>query len=193
MNQYTVDPLVWKTAKLEFAAFVAGRTGLPQPVVMRMQIGTMDQEVVEADVDGLAVRLVCDRGSVFVDIRVFDSWCSAQLLLDFLDGRPADSVAAADIAPRDVWARWPDVLKAAGDRASLSQYQELADEAAIERFNTLASNSFDTPIRSHPEHDRLPATRFEEMMKLLRSPAAHDGQGTEQAARPAPGKRSSTG
>jgi hypothetical protein len=193
MNPSAVDPSVWTIAKWEFSAFVAERTGLPQPVVMRTQIGTMNQELVEADVDGLSVRLVCDRGTMFVDILVAGDWRSARLLLDFAAGRSADSPVTQDVAPRDVWARWPDIRKVAGDHVGLQQFQDAADTAAIARFNALANRDFAASDGLHPEPSMHTPTLFERMMRLSRPQVTSDSKPIEPVARPAPGKRSSTG
>ncbi len=193
MNPSAHDPSAWTIAKWEFSLFVAERTGLPQPVVMRTQIGTMNQELVEADVDGLPVRLVCDRGTIFVDIFVAGEWRNARLLLDLAAGQSADAPVAQDVAPRDVWARWPQVLKATADEVRLQQLQDAADTAAIARLNALANREFSALDRPRSEPETQTPTRFEMMMSLLRQPATSESKPVEPAAQPAAGKRSSAG
>lgn len=134
MTLQAFEALDWAMSRSAFDSFVEQHTPVGAEAVLRIRRGSMDQVSFETRVDETDIRLVRDRGQVFVEASGDGSWKSARLLLGFADGvDPSFLASSPEPAPGLTLARW-DELVAASQDARLPLYEKQVGDAVISRL-----------------------------------------------------------
>ncbi len=158
MTLHAFEVLDWAMSRAAFDSFVEKHTPVGTEAVVRIRRGGMDQVSFETRVDATGIRLVRDRGQVFVEASDDGTWKSARLLLGLADGvDPVFLASSAEPAPSLSLARWEELVAASRD-AQLPHYEKQVGDAAVSRLLAASNAShhggqLETVLQVLPEPD----------------------------------------
>lgn len=181
----------WQTLRAAFETFVKGRAA-ERDWQIRVNFGAMDQESVEAEIGQVGARLVRDRGSVFLEVRVADQWHSSRNLLGLLDGiDPRLLALSPEPGPAFVLARWDAMIGAVSNATSdaLADHEAAIGHAFMARLTGDDQDLRATPLQVDPRRasaaqedaESRQESLFEKMLALSRSRGASAAESTKVA------------